>query len=85
MLENLARCMQGNTAFFECPSYKPKGNPRKNFLVDGSINPKEEMDHAMAVKRGHETATSDPGVTQVQKRVKVADLVQEGADLILRI
>lgn len=31
----------------------------------------------MAIKGGHETTTSDPGVTQVQKRVKVADLVQD--------
>ena len=30
----------------------------------------------MAVKRGHETSTSDPGAKQVQKKVKVADLVQ---------
>jgi len=45
-------------------------------LVDGGINHKEEFDYAMAVKRGHKTSTSDPGAKQVQKKVKVADLVQ---------
>lgn len=54
----LCKGMEGTKghAFFECPIYKPKINARKNILVDGSINPKEEMDDAMAVKRGHETA-----------------------------
>ncbi|CAO3671358.1 unnamed protein product [Umbelopsis ramanniana] len=30
----------------------------------------------MAIKRGHETSTSDPGATPVHERVKVADLLQ---------
>ncbi|KAG2182733.1 hypothetical protein INT44_005713 [Umbelopsis vinacea] len=62
-------------AFFDCPRYTPRGQQRKSCLSDGSINPNEEWDHAMAVKRGHETASLDPGVALEKKKIKVADLL----------
>lgn len=63
--------------YYECTKYKPKTPPKKNFLINGEILPKEDLDTAMTVKRGHETATSDPGTSHVPKRVKVADLIHD--------
>lgn len=75
----LCQGQEGNKghAYFNYPRYKPKSLQADNFLISQDSGVVVEgPSYNLAVKRGHETATSDPTTAHEVKRVRVAELIR---------